>query len=82
MSARGAVVMDADTGDVLWGQQADIPFAVLFVGVIALIAGPVALVPLLLLPVLLLSWLLLASRAPPVSSPGALEVLAFCLPCC
>lgn len=30
---------------------ADIPFAVLFVGVIALIAGPVALVPLLLLPV-------------------------------
>ena len=32
---------------------ADIPFAVLFVGVIALIAGPVALVPLLLLPVVL-----------------------------
>lgn len=30
---------------------ADIPFAVFFVGVIALIAGPVALVPLLLLPV-------------------------------
>lgn len=28
VSARGAVVMDADTGDVLWGQQADIPFAV------------------------------------------------------
>lgn len=28
VSARGAIVMDVDTGGVLWGQRADIPFAV------------------------------------------------------
>lgn len=37
---------------------ADIPFALLFVGVIALIAGPVALVPLILIPVSILTGLL------------------------
>ena len=36
---------------------ADIPFALLFVGVIALIAGPVALVPLVLLPVSVITGL-------------------------
>lgn len=36
---------------------ADMPFAFLFIGVIAMIAGPVALVPLLLLPVSLLTGL-------------------------
>lgn len=52
---------------------ADIPFAVLFVGVIALIAGPVALVPLLLLPVSVLTGLLFMKPIERMTNANVME---------
>lgn len=52
---------------------ADAPFALLFVGVIALIAGPVALVPLVMLPVALLAGLAFRQPVERLSSANMAE---------
>jgi ATP-binding cassette, subfamily C, bacterial LapB len=52
---------------------ADIPFAILFVGVIAWIAGPVALVPLLLLPVSLVTGLVFIKPIERLTNENVME---------
>ncbi len=52
---------------------ADIPFALMFVGVIALISGPVALVPLLLLPVSIVTGLLFIRPISRLTNQNVLE---------
>ena len=52
---------------------ADIPFAFLFVGVISLIAGPVAMVPLVLLPISILLGLLFIAPIARLSNENVME---------
>lgn len=52
---------------------ADAPFALLFIGVMALIAGPVAIVPLIMVPIALLSGLLCRGAIERLSAENMLE---------